>query len=278
MSSLKIFRVDGKVVKKLTKNERKILPLLISAAKKIDKIFKLQENDRNKGANFYPQDATRENIEQAAKDDPKILSPFTVVKRDSTGKLKAIDYHIEYSKRLTFKNYLESLSSSLVTGAYQQADVAWLSVKNSNIDVIIGPHERYLDKLFFIKRAYQACVGVVDHDKTKNAKFIRDILYTTTGPRPHRISPPSIVDMQVQRCLIFSGFLARAMFSRQHLPSDAETTERYGSRILEYVSVLDYKFEKLLHPIFNATFEKSFRKRYSKEILRKGNFYYVLLS
>jgi len=294
MTSTRNFRVSRNLFEKLTSDEKKALPLLTKAVQKIGQVYQLQENDSYKGANLYPYDAAKEEIEKAAEENPRILSPFTVVRRDNSRKLTAVDYHVEYAnllkdiskliresakiiKNKSFKNYLESLTSSLVYGSYQQTDIAWLEIRNSNIDVIIGPHERYLDKLFFIKRVYQGNVGIIDQQETKNAKFIRDILYTTTGSRPHRVIPPAIVDIQVQQCLLFAGFLSRAVFTNQHLPSDSETTERYGSRILGYLSAIDLKFEKLIYPTFNSVFEKNFKASYSKDLLKKGNYFYALL-
>lgn len=293
-SSIKQFKVDKKYLNVLTANEKKILPLLVDAVKKVDKIFLLQENNQNPGANFYPHGITKREIEYASEDNPKIFSPFTVVEKDKSGKLITVDYHQKYAKSLSpisklltqasqicqnksFKSYLATLAKSLTTGAYQQADIAWLAVNGSNLDITVGPYERNLDKLFFIKRAYQAQVSVIDLPKTQKAQLIRDILYTNIGPRTHRVTPPSIVDMRAEHCLLFSGFLGRALFSEEHLPSDADTTERHGSRILGFLSSMDYKFEKLLWPIFKAVFEKNFQARYSKDFLKLAHYYYVLL-
>lgn len=295
MTSVKIFKVDKKILNNLTPSERKTLPFLVEAAKKVDKVYRFQENSAYIGANFYPHDATKEEIKEAARKDSRIFSPFTIIKRDNAGKLIAVDYHLEFARLLapviellgqaakycqnkSFKKYLKALALVLANGKYQTADAAWLAVKNSNLDITIGPYERYVDRLFFIKRAYQASVAIIDRSKTQKSRSIRDILYTTTGYRPHRITPPSIVDVQVQQCILLSGFLGRALFSRQHLPSDPETTEKYGSRIIEYLSVVDYKFDKLLYPIFNAIFETRFKASYTKDLLRAGNYYYVLLT
>lgn len=293
-TSVKIFKLNKTYLNVLTSDEKKVLPLLIEAAKKINKVYLLQENSQFEEANFYPHDTTREEIEEVAKKNPKIFSPFTVVQRSQSGKLIAIDYHRKYqellapivrlleqaskiSRNKSFKEYLISQAKALVDGSYQTADAAWLAVKDSNICMTIGPHERYLDKLFFVKRAYQASVGIVDATLTEKTKIVRDTLYSTTGQHPGRIIPPSIVETQVQYSLIISGFLSRALFSRQHLPSDSETTARYGSKILGYLSVIDYKFEKLIYPIFNAVFEKNFKLSYSRALLERGNYYYVLL-
>ena len=99
MNSIKEFKIEPRFLKILTASEKKIVPLLIEASQKIDKIFRLQENDEYRGANFYPHDATREEIEKAAAENPKIFSPFTIVKREN-GKLTAVDYHKEYSEFL----------------------------------------------------------------------------------------------------------------------------------------------------------------------------------
>ena len=170
MTSIKVFRVDPSYLATLKPYEKKILPLLINAAKGVDKIFRLQENSINNGANYYPRDATKSEILEEAEKNPKILSPFTIVKRNKKRKLLAIEYHIAYKKQLTpiadllikaakisdnnsFKKYLEAAAEAIMTGNYAKAEKAWLSVKDNNLDIIIGPFERYIDKLFFIKRA-----------------------------------------------------------------------------------------------------------------------------
>lgn len=295
MKSTKIFRVNPDVLSTLTQNEKKLLPILISAAKDIDSIYQFQENHTNNGANFYPRDAIKDEILKASEKNPKILSPFTIVKRNKNNKLIAVDFHQEYKKLLlpintkllkaakicenkTLKNYLEVVADSLISGNYSKSDEAWIKVKNNNLDIIIGPFERYLDKLFFIKRAYQSCVCIIDHDKSKKATEIRDILYSTISPNEHRIISPSTTEVQVRNALIFSGFLGRVMFTQQHLPADSDSVEKYGSRILGYNTSLNYKFDKIIYPIYNAVFEKKFRQRYTKDLIRKGSYYHVLLN
>ena len=100
MTSIKTFKAKKTVFEFLTPNEKKILPLLLAAARDVDKIFRLQENPVNNGANFYPRDAIKKEIELAAKNNPRIFSPATVVKRNKNKKLIAVDYHIEYRKLL----------------------------------------------------------------------------------------------------------------------------------------------------------------------------------
>ncbi len=294
MTSIRFFKVPKDTENLLTPNEKEMLPFLIKAVKGVDKIFRLQENQINNGANFYPRDAIKSEIEKAAKKNPEIFSPFTIVTRDKTSQLKAISYHMEYSQLLrpivknlqkaakicqnqSFKKYLEILAESLLDGSYEKIDKAWLNVKESNLDIVIGPYERYLDKLFFIKKAYQGNVSIIDGKKTERAGKIRDVLYSSITDKPRRVIPPSIVEVRAEHSLIFSGFLGRALFTQQHLPSNSETVEKYGSRILGYLTSLDYKFEKLIYPIFNVVFEKTFRDRYSKKLIKEGSYYHILL-
>ncbi|OGD83400.1 hypothetical protein A3A54_01380 [Candidatus Curtissbacteria bacterium RIFCSPLOWO2_01_FULL_39_62] len=295
MTSVRTFKVPNKYLSLLTASEKKMLPHLIEAVKGVDKIYQLQENNINNGANFYPRDAIKTEIEKAAKKNPKILSPFTIVKRNSKSQLVVNEYHKEYQKLLkpisinlkraakicknkSFKKYLETLANALIDGSYKKADIAWLKVKNTHLDIVIGPYERYLDKLFFKKMAYQGCVGITDIERTQRGREIRDILYTTFGDKPHRVISPSIVDIQVKVTFIISGFLGRAVFTQQHLPSDSETIETHGSKIIGYLSSIDYKFEKLIYPIFNNVFEKNFRTRYKKDSIKNGNYYVILLT
>jgi len=294
MTSIKRFRVAKNTFKLLTQNEKMILPILENAVEAIDKIFLLQENTINNGANFYPRDAIKTEISKFAKSDPKILSPFSIVKRSKNNELVATEYHKEYKDLLTpiskkllnaasksnnksFKKYLETLSKALIDGSYEKADAAWLKVNNSNLDVVIGPYERYLDKLFFVKRAYQGSVSIIDPQKSVEATKIRDVLYSTIANKPKRVKPPSTVDIKAKYPLIFSGFLGRVLFTQQHLPSESKSIEKYGSQISAYLSPLDYKFNSLIFPIFNAVFESKFKSRYTRKLIKEGCYFHIIL-
>lgn len=294
MVSFRDCEVEQVYGKNLSKSETAMLPYLLDALKLIDEIYKQQENDSYAGANFYPHSSTKEELEQAFQSSAAIFSPFTIIERGTHGQLQAVEYHVKYKAQLqkignllrqavkhadnpSFTRYLSALIDLLENGHYEQAIRDWLLVKGSHIDLTLGPYERYLDKLFAIKRAYQGQIGIIDQKKTDNAKVIRDILYTTFGERAHRIIPPSIVDISVQHSLAFSGFLEKVFFTQQHLPSDSDLMERYGSRIIVYISSIDYKFDNLIFPIFTALFENNFKSSYTKDLLRSGNYYYVLL-
>ena len=178
----------------LTTSEKKVVEKLMKAAEAIAPIYQLQENIKNNGANFYPRDATKNQIEEAARDNPEILSPYTMVEKGKKGKLVVIPYHIKFRRelrkvtkfieeaaRLTenhdFAKRLKVQADALLDGNYEASDIYWLSMKPYKINFVIGPIERYNDKLFFTKCCYQSWVGIMDYRQTGDAIKFKDSLF-----------------------------------------------------------------------------------------------------
>lgn len=287
------FKLENKYYKDLSYSDKKVLRILEEVVKDVDGIYKQQLRD-----GFYPKGVTKKEIEEVDKKDPDVLSPFTYVVRKN-GKLSAIPYHKLYAKYLTpiaqkiekaasictnksFKNYLLARTKSLLDGSYREADVAWLNVKHSKIDFSIGPFERYLDKILFIKRVFQAHVGIVDKKKTLLAKKIEETLYISAklsfGKQHSTDIPRKGVSVLVEWTPITSGYMSDVVFSGEHFPCDLDLMEQYGSKILIYESQLKLKFEKLHYPIFKALFEKRFASKYSKELLLRAVGWRTLLN
>ena len=276
---------------KLSTSEKKVVRKLVKAAESIAPIYLKQENNRNNGANFYPRDATRIQILEAAKKDPEILSPFTIVERDKKGKLIAIPYHVKFKSQLKktagfireaakltdnkdFAKRLEVQANALLDGNYEASDIYWLSMKPYKISFVIGPVERYLDKLFFTKCACQAWVGVMDEKLTEDAIRFKDFII---GSRRRVLAPSEKVDfldkiqIRVDNTLIFSGLISRFMFTSTNLPNDVNIMERYGSRVSIFKPSFERKFETEHHPIFHAVFEEKFQENYPVDVLRLGS-------
>src|SRR3989338_10975398 len=152
----------------LTSSEKKVVKKLIKAAEAIAPIYQLQENIKNNGANFYPRDITKSQLLEAAYNNPEILSTYTIVEKAKNGKLRAIPYHFKFKKELTsvarfikeaaaitdnpdFAKRLQVQANSLLDGNYEANDIYWLSMKPYKINFVIGPIERYNDKLFFTR-------------------------------------------------------------------------------------------------------------------------------
>lgn len=285
-----IVRFPYKGKSSLASSEKKVLDKLIKAAEAIADIYQKQENRLNNGANFYPRDATKEEIKEANKKDHKILSPYTVVERKN-GKLTAVPYHIKYKKELTkvsklikeaaklsenkdFASRLELQASALLNGNYEASDIYWLSLKPYKINFVIGPIERYEDKLFFKKCAYQAWVGIMNDKLTADASKFRDYIVTA---RRKVLVPSEKVDfldkiqIRVDDTLIFSGLISRFMFTSTNLPNDVKIMELYGSEITIFKQSFEIKFDQERDPIFHKVFEEQFQKEYSVSDIKIGS-------
>ncbi len=261
------------------------------AAKSIAPIYAKQENNSNNGANFYPRDATRTQILEASKKNPEILSPYTVVERDKSGKLIAIPYHIKFQAQLKktagyireaakltdnkdFAKRLEVQAHALLDGNYEASDIYWLSMKPYKVSFVIGPLERYLDRLFFTKCAYQAWVGVMDEKLTDDATQFKNYII---GARRRVLAPSEKVDfleklqIRVDKTLIFSGLISKFMFTSANLPNDVNLMEKCGSRLTIFEPSFDIKFNTEHHPIFHAVFEEKFQEGYPVDVLKLGS-------
>lgn len=293
MKAIKKFPVD---TKQLSPKEKAVLKRLILAAELIVPIYLKQKNDKYPGANFFPFDANREEIEKAAQDNPKILDPYTFVERDKKGKLIAIPFHIKFQKELQkvakalkeaarlsddkpFKSYLISRADSLLSGNYEKSEIVWLKTPPSKFNFVIGPVERYLDKLFFKKCAYYAWVGINDEKETEKAEKLKKLILLSRKkitPGSTRVALPRL-QISVNKTAIFSGLMADFMFTGVNLPNDINLMKKYGSILTISETSLAEKFKKDHLPVFQAVFAKDFQKNYSKEELYLGSLRCIIL-
>lgn len=276
---------------RLTSSEKKVIEKLTEAAKAVAPIYQRQVNDFYDQANFFPPDVTKEEIESAAQENHLILSPYTMVERDSKGKLIAIPYHIKFKEDLKkvhdliaeaaklsenrdFARRLRVQANALLDGNYQASDIYWLSMKPYKIDFVIGPIERYEDRMFFTKCSYQSWLGIWDEKLTQEAELFKKYIVSA---RRKVLAPSEKVDfldkiqIRVDDTLLFSGLISRFMFTSSNLPNDVNVMEKQGSEITIFKPVFDIKFNKERFPIFQAVFEGNFKKSYSRNLLKQGS-------
>tara|TARA_Y100000310_G_C20600352_1_gene772685 strand:+ start:35 stop:1408 length:1374 start_codon:yes stop_codon:yes gene_type:complete len=285
MKAIKKFTID---TKELSSNEKVLLDILVSAAEVSAGIYLKQKNDEHPGANFYPSDATKEEIEKAAKKDPAILNPYTIVKRNDSGQLIAVPYAVEYKEELTqvadllkkaaessddqnFKEYLLERAKDLFNTNYDKSNIAWLKTGDSKIGCVIGAFDRYLDKLFFKKRGFMSWIGVLDQKSTEDAKrFVSMTLATERKylPGSQRTKIPEI-RTRIENTAIFSGLVADFIFTGNNLPSsaDIDLIKKHGTLLTVFNSSVQWRFENWIYPIFKNIFSESIQKKYSKEEL-----------
>lgn len=286
------FNTDKKLYADLSQQDRSLMKILEEVVKDVSQLYNLQLKE-----GFYPRTVTKMQLEEAAKESPEILSPFTFVE-DKDGSLEAIFYYNHYAKYLepiaikiekaadictnqSFKSYLRAQAKATLDGSYEEAYKQWLNVKNSKIDFNIGPFERHLDRTFFIKRSFQAHVGIIDRKHTELAEKHKDTLYSSAKISSGKYHSTDIakkgVSVFVESITAISGYPADVISSGQHFPADLATALKYGSKIIIYTSQYRLKFDKLYYPIFQTIFEKRFSSKYSRELLLEATRWCIFL-
>lgn len=284
---IKTFKVDTTY---LSNKELEILNRLIKAAQLIAKVYERQCED----GCFYPKGASRQEIEKAAAKNPDILSPYTVLERDRAGNLIAVPYHIKYKELLIpvadklveaakistspldFRRALLTQAKTLLTGRYEQAQIAWLKIKPYILDIVIGPIERVEDNLFFVKRSYEAWVGVMDPTVTERINTLKEIAFSAR----RQILLSGQVDfmkksqLRADNTVVFSGMIANYGYTATTLPNEINLLEKYGSEAWLFLPSVKENFRKRQLVIFNGIFASYFKQSFSEDLLTRG---YMLL-
>ena len=277
----------------LDKDELRVLERLVEAAKLMGLVYQLQLDSKEK-AIFYPKDATRAEIEKAAASNDQILSPFTVVERSRDGKLVAIPYHIKYKDQLTpiaeklqeaaqithnkqFANALRVQAKALMDGSYDKAQITWMKIKSFIIQIVIGPIEAVEDDMFFVKRAYEAWVGIMDQDFTNRAISFRNTVFSSRrlSTNGEKLDVAGKAQIRVDYVVVATGHKAKHKFTAATLPNDIDIIEKYGTETTIFLSSVREVFNKRHYPLFKAIFERQFMKSFTEADLRRGYVYLI---
>ena len=229
---------------------------------------------RPPGAEFYPHDVTPEELERAAAlpGGKALRSPYTMVRRDSAGKLTAVPYHMAFAgptrraaTRLLeaagladdpgLRRYLQLRAKALETDDYKASDLAWLDMKNNAVDVVIGPIETYDDELVGTKTAHEAYVLVKDREWSKRLARYASFLPALQRGLPvadqyKREQPGSDSDLNAYDVVYYTGQSnAGSKTIAINLPNDEEVQLQKGTRRLQLKNAMRAKFDKILVPI-----------------------------
>ncbi len=232
-------------------------------------------------AQFYPEDMTIEEFENW--DNPDKTSLYTLVRRDADGNLITIPYSEAYKDKHEkaaelmrkaadlaedegLKNYLNARAEALLTNVYQPSDFAWMEMKESNIDFVVGPIENYEDGLFGYKAAHEAFVLVKDPEwSARLVKFnamLTDLQAGLPVAEEYKSEIPGTdADMNVYDALYYAGDCnAGSKTIAINLPNDPEIHLAVGSRKLQLKNSMKAKFDKILVPIANILIDESQRQ------------------
>ncbi|MEM8997925.1 MAG: Zn-dependent hydrolase, partial [Acidobacteriota bacterium] len=232
------------------------------------------------GANFYPADATREELEAAGGD---VLGQYTMVERTESGDLKAIPYSEYFAEEYTLaaeklraaaalaedpglENYLELRADALLSDDYQPSDLAWMDMKTNGLDVVIGPVENYEDQMFGRKSANEAFVLVKDQAwsarLTKYAAMLPELQIGLPVPDAYKQeSPGSESDLGAYDVVYYAGDCnAGSKTIAINLPNDEEVQLQKGTRRLQLKNAMRAKFDEILVPIAGELIAESQRR------------------
>ena len=233
------------------------------------------------GANFYPEDMTKEEfngwIKNHPKDEKSFTSEFTLIRRQD-GNFVAIPYSTywkdkltqasnllkeaaEYADNPTLKIYLNSRADAFLSNDYYQSDMDWMDLKDNAIEVVIGPYEVYEDDLFNYKASFESFLTIKDFEESKKLdvfkKYLRDMEIHLPIPDQYKNfergseSPLAVVNEIFTAGDTKAGVQTLAF----NLPNDERVRQAKGSKKVMLKNVAHAKYDKLLIPIANIVLD-----------------------
>lgn len=238
------------------------------------------------GANYYPQDITPEEF--AAFDDPAKNSQYTVLRRDENGNLKCVWYRDEYRESLDrickyleeaamitenegLRNYLLKRVEAFRTDEYYESDLAWMDMKDSKLDIVIGPIENYDDQLNELKTSYECFILLKDEERSaelaKYVSMLPDLQKILPCPEEYKtFVPGTSSDLNVYDAVYYAGDCnAGSKTIAINLPNDDRVQAVKGTRRLQLHNSITAKFGKILLPIGRILIEPEQQKHLRSE-------------
>jgi len=245
-----------------------------------NKPFLPDYGEKPAGANFYPQDMSKEEFEKW--DNPDKTSQYTLVWRNEDGSLRSVWYHEAYQEQLEkaagllkeasslaedpgLKKYLEMRAEALLSDDYYPSDMAWMDMKTNTIDLVIGPIENYEDKLFGYKTAYESAVLVKDKEWSKRLEKFTTLLPLLQKELPVEAkykqgTPGTDSDLNAYDIIYSAGDMnAGSKTIAINLPNDERVQATKGSRRLQLKNAMRAKFDNILVPIAGVLIDSSQR-------------------
>jgi len=311
----------------LTDAERRMIPLLIEAAQAMDEAFWMQAYgdreallaaiddpaterlvainygpwdrlDGNRpfvagvgpkppGANFYPQDMSRDELDRAAAETPEreaeLTGAYSVVRRGPEGELVGVPYSVEYAEwyrvaaeklraaaelapQASLRHYLELRAEALESDDYLASDLAWMEMKDNVLDLVIGPIETYEDRLLGAKAANEAYVLVKDLEWSERLSRYAAMLPELQRGLPvddlyKAEEPGTDSDLNAYDVVYYAGDCnAGSKTIAINLPNDERVQLAKGTRRLQLKNAMRAKFERILEPIADQLIDPAQRR------------------
>lgn len=239
------------------------------------------------GANFYPENMTREEFQSWTGTLPKARREqaegfFTVIRRSPDGRLKLVPYSTEYERDLrsmagllreaaaltaneSLRRFLVSRAAAFLSNDYYESDVAWMDL-DAPLDITIGPYETYADEVFGYKAAFEAYVNLRDDKETGKLKFFANHLQEIENNLPieAKFRNPKIGALAPIR-VVNEVFAAGdgdhgVKTAAYNLPNDERVVHQKGSKRVMLKNVQEAKFESTLIPISKGVLPAAMQK------------------
>lgn len=237
--------------------------------------------EKPKGSQFYPADMTKEEFEALA--DPNKTSQYTVIRRKEDKSLEVVWYSEYYKEQLEkavsllgkagelaedagLKKYLELTAKAFMSNDYFERDMAWMDMRSSNIDFVVGPIENYEDGLYGYKTAFEAFVLLKDLDWSAKLEKFNKLLPKLQAGLPcdakyKKEVPAAGSDIGVYQAIYYAGDCNAASKSIAiNLPNDERVQLKKGSRKLQLKNSMQAKFDKIVIPIGDVVIVEGQRK------------------
>lgn len=278
----------------LTSEEKQVLNKLFEVSHLMTDLF--LEQVRPNG--FYPVDMTRQEFERWIQNNPEdranFTSLYTVIQRRGD-RLVAIPYSEIYLETLqsaafllreaaditsnpSLKTYLRLLTRAFLTDEYFEAEMAWMDLKDTPIEVSIGPYETYADRLFGYKAYFHSFITIEDPQLSQELvylkKYLSDMEANLPVPKEYKnfrrgTESPVKVVYQLQAG---GGNLLGLQAIAFNLPNDERIREAKGAKKVILKNVLETKFRLTLSKIAQFAIHPRLRSLVSEKMY----FYRVL--
>lgn len=222
------------------------------------------------GAQFYPADMTKEELEAAKLSAEKDL--YSLIRRDAQGRLYSVPYNIAYKDQLEkaaahirkaaelvsepqLRDYLVLRAEALLSNKYQASDMAWMDMKENSLDLVIGPIETYEDRLYGYRAAFESYVLVKDKKWSQKlahyAQFLPELQRELPVAEKYKTETPGAdSDLNAYDVVYYAGDCnAGSKTIAINLPNDEQVQLEKGSRRLQLKNAMQAKYDKIMLPI-----------------------------
>jgi hypothetical protein len=244
------------------------------------------------GANFYPEDMTKEEFESWVKTLPaaqkeEALGFFTVIRRGPDRKLLLTHYSRAYpplakqarllneaaalTDNASLKKFLTTRAAAFLSNNYFESDMAWMDL-DAPVDVTIGPYETYNDELFGYKAAFEAYINVRDDKESARLAFLGQHLQEIENNLPedpqYRVAKlGAAAPIRVVNEVFSAGDGAHGVQTAAYnLPNDDKVVQQKGSKRVMLKNIQEAKFRQTLVPISKVVLQPAAQKDLSFDL------------